>query len=167
MRHQHAGLAIPDFPLAYGRLWPAMDTASVAAYNQHRMEVTAVNPITPFQIGLQMVHRFLALAFAGAVFLSARSASRVLGRQHMLSRLSLAWLGLILVQALLGAASIWTNKAADIATAHVLVGALSLATGTLICLIGCRHLAFGFRSSRIIEALHLSPLRPEPVARQA
>ena len=28
MRHQHAGLAIPDFPLAYGKLWPAMDAAS-------------------------------------------------------------------------------------------------------------------------------------------
>src|SRR3954468_17811432 len=25
MRHQHAGLAIADFPLAYGKLWPAMD----------------------------------------------------------------------------------------------------------------------------------------------
>ena len=50
MRHQHAGLAIPDFPLAYGKLWPAMDAASVAHYNQQRMEVTAANPITAFQI---------------------------------------------------------------------------------------------------------------------
>src|SRR5439155_7161239 len=25
MRHQHAGLAIPDFPLAYGKWLPAMD----------------------------------------------------------------------------------------------------------------------------------------------
>ena len=25
MRHQHAGLAIPDFPLAYGKLWPDVD----------------------------------------------------------------------------------------------------------------------------------------------
>ena len=55
MRHQHAGLAIPDFPLAYGRLWPAMDAASVAHYNQQRIEVLAANPITAFQIGLQMI----------------------------------------------------------------------------------------------------------------
>ena len=55
MRHQHAGLAIPDFPLAYGRLWPAMDAASVAYYNQQRMEILAFNPITAFQIGLQMI----------------------------------------------------------------------------------------------------------------
>ena len=60
MRHQHAGLAIPDFPLAYGKLWPAMDADSVARYNQQRIEVVAANPITAFQIGLQMIHRLLA-----------------------------------------------------------------------------------------------------------
>jgi heme A synthase len=49
---------------------------------------------------------------------------------------------LIFAQVALGAATIWTNKAADIATAHVMVGALSLVTGTLWCII-----AFG-RSAR-------------------
>ena len=46
MRHQHAGLAIPDFPLAYGRLWPATDPESVLRYNQQRTEITAAKPIT-------------------------------------------------------------------------------------------------------------------------
>src|SRR5437763_335976 len=41
MRHQHAGLAIPDFPAAYRRLWPALDAESVARYNQNRVEVYA------------------------------------------------------------------------------------------------------------------------------
>src|SRR5256885_6381319 len=62
MRHQHAGLAIPDFPAAYGHLWPATDPASVARYNQLRVEVAAANPITRFQIVLQMVHRIGALS---------------------------------------------------------------------------------------------------------
>ena len=44
MRHQHAGLAIPDFPLAYGKLWPATDAASVAHYNAQRMEITGRQP---------------------------------------------------------------------------------------------------------------------------
>jgi cytochrome c oxidase assembly protein subunit 15 len=51
------------------------------------------------------------------------------------SRLALVWLGLILTQALLGAATIWSNKAADIATAHVMVGALALALGVIQCII--------------------------------
>src|SRR4051812_46396363 len=41
MRHQHAGLAISDFPLAYHRLWPAMDPEAIALYNQQRLEATA------------------------------------------------------------------------------------------------------------------------------
>ena len=86
MRHQHAGLAIPDFPLAYGKLWPAMDAGSVAHYNQQRMEIVAVNPITAFQIGLQMIHRLLALAILGAVAFAAWSARRALGGKNLLSR---------------------------------------------------------------------------------
>ena len=96
------------------------------------MEITAANPITAFQIGLQMVHRLLALAILGAVAFAAWSARRALGGRNRLSRLALVWLGLILAQVLLGAATIWSNKAADIATAHVLVGALSLALGAMM-----------------------------------
>jgi cytochrome c oxidase assembly protein subunit 15 len=135
MRHQHAGLAIPDFPLAYGKLWPATDAASVVRYNQQRLEITSFNPITSGQIILQMVHRVMALAILGAVALCAWSARSKLGSIHMLSKGTLAWLGLILMQVLLGAATIWSNKAADIATAHVMVGALSLAAGTMLCLV--------------------------------
>ena len=33
MRQQHAGLAIPDFPLAYGKIWPDTSAAAVRSYN--------------------------------------------------------------------------------------------------------------------------------------
>jgi cytochrome c oxidase assembly protein subunit 15 len=148
MRHQHAGLAIPDFPLAYGKLWPAMDADSVAAYNQQRLEVTALNPITAFQIGLQMTHRLVALLILVAVGVCAAKAWRLARRSgraqgavatnrpvQSLARISLVWFGLILVQALLGAATIWSNKAADLATAHVIFGALSLALGGIVTVI--------------------------------
>lgn len=131
MRHQHAGLAIPDFPAAYGKLWPAMDADSVARYNQARGETVATNLITGFQIGVQMVHRFLGLAILLSVAWLAGAARR---RQPgtALSRGAMVWLGLILVQASLGVFTIWTNKAADVATAHVAMGALSLMTGVLL-----------------------------------
>jgi len=167
MRHQHAGLAIPDFPLAYGRLWPAMDAASVAHYNAQRMEITAANPISAFQIVLQMVHRLLALSIVAAVAFAAWSARRALGGRNPLSRLALLWLGLILTQALLGAATIWSNKAADVATSHVLVGALSLAMGAMMSLIASRELAFSRRATDSpvsAETFPLSPLEPQPSA---
>jgi cytochrome c oxidase assembly protein subunit 15 len=135
MRHQHAGLAIPDFPLAYGKLWPAMDADSIAAYNARRVETTAANPITALQIGLQMAHRLMALVILVCVGTVAWRARLKAGLQ----RLALAWLALILVQASLGAWTIWSNKAADVATAHVLVGALSLVTGALGCIIAFRR----------------------------
>jgi cytochrome c oxidase assembly protein subunit 15 len=147
MRHQHAGLAIPDFPLAYGKLWPAMDAGSVAHYNQQRIEVTSANPITAFQIALQMIHRLLAIAILGVVAYAAWSTRRALGGKNYLSRIALAWLGVILAQVALGAATIWSNKAADIATAHVLVGALSLALGAILSIISFRQLMFAYRET--------------------
>jgi len=138
MRHQHAGLAIPDFPTAHGKLWPATDPEAVARYNRSRGEVTALNPITAFQIRLQMAHRFVALLLLISVAWVARAAWRRLGWSSPATRLSTAWLGLILVQAALGAATLWSNKAADIATAHVTVGALSLLTGVVLVLVAVR-----------------------------
>jgi len=139
MRHQHAGLAIPDFPLAYGRIWPATDAASVASYNEHRMELTAANPITAFQIDLQMAHRVVAVLILAAVIGCSWSAFRNFTWRSPLTKLAALWLGLILVQVALGAATIWSKKAADIATAHVLVGAVSLAAGALSCIICFRN----------------------------
>lgn len=135
MRHQHAGLAIPDFPLAHGKLWPDMSAEAVANYNARRVEVTVSNPITVFQIGLQMTHRIVACLILAAVAACAWKARRV----QSLKPLAFIWLALIFIQVCLGAWTIWSNKAADVATAHVVVGALSLVTGALGCLISFRR----------------------------
>jgi cytochrome c oxidase assembly protein subunit 15 len=139
MRHQHAGLAIPDFPLAYGKLWPAWDAQSIRVYNQQRVEVLDVNPITAFQIGLQMAHRLAAVLILGMVGYCAWASRRRFGGRAIVSRLAAVLLGIILIQALLGAATIWTNKAADVATAHVLTGALALALGAMLSLVLLRE----------------------------
>jgi cytochrome c oxidase assembly protein subunit 15 len=138
MRHQHAGLAIPDFPLAYGGLWPDMSVEAVARYNQQRVEITAANAITPLHIWLQMIHRLMAVAILAGVAAVAWQARR--GNSSPGVRpLAFVWLGLILVQVALGAWTIWSGKAADVATAHVLVGALSLVTGVFGCIICFRR----------------------------
>jgi cytochrome c oxidase assembly protein subunit 15 len=134
MRHQHAGLAIPDFPQAYGKLWPAMDEASVIGYNAHRIETTTVNPITGFQVGLQMAHRIGALVILLSVAGFAWTGFRRF-QAGAIRKLAATWLGLVLLQGLLGATTIWMNKPADIATAHVVLGALLLAFGAMMCII--------------------------------
>lgn len=131
MRHQHAGLAIPDFPLAYGKIWPDTSAGAVAHYNAQRMEITSANPITAFQINLQMVHRLVAfLIFLGVMASSFLSLKR-LGSADGLTKLSWLWVFLLATQIGLGIATILTNKAADIATLHVMVGAISLVAGAL------------------------------------
>ena len=80
------------------------------------------------------------LIFLG-VAAAAGLAVKRLGKKDSLTKLAFFWLALILVQIGLGIETIWSNKAADIATAHVLVGALSLVTGALWCII-----AFGRRA---------------------
>jgi len=157
MRHQHAGLAIPDFPLAYGKLWPAMDPESVTSYNRQRIEVTAANPITAFQIGLHMAHRLLGFATLACVSAVAVVVRRRLGSQNDLSKIALLWNGLLALQIGLGAATIWSNKAADVATAHMMVGAVSLALGAIACAISARNSLFAH--SRPSSA-HLARRKP-------
>jgi cytochrome c oxidase assembly protein subunit 15 len=131
MRHQHAGLAVPDFPLAYGKVWPPTDGAFVEEINQKRLDARDFNPITASQIYLHMVHRIGAIVILAAVticFVLARKGESV----AVVRKSTAAWLGLVLLQASLGAWTVWSNKAADVATAHVVVGALSLLTGALL-----------------------------------
>src|SRR5487761_2330178 len=102
MRHQHAGLAIPDFPLAYGKVWPATTPDAVASYNARRVSVTEEAPVTAFQIKLQLAHRVVALAILILVAACAAQAWRRLGGRDSLAKLSLFWLALMFVQIALG-----------------------------------------------------------------
>jgi cytochrome c oxidase assembly protein subunit 15 len=145
MRHQHAGLAISDFPLAHNSLWPDTSAEAVARYNAQRVSINGENPITAFQIELQMAHRVVALAILILTGICAWQARQRLGKKNAQMKLALAWFALILLQVGLGAATIWTNKAADVATAHVLVGALALAVGALWCAIAFRESVAAFQ----------------------
>lgn len=140
MRHQHAGLAIPDFPLAYGKAWPDTSEEAIAGYNSRRLEVREYNSITAFQIKLQMVHRMVAAVIVVLISISFWLTKRRFNWHHPLTRFATFWLFLVAVQFFLGAATIWTNKSADIATAHVAVGALTLVTGGLMSLIAFKVL---------------------------
>ena len=141
MRHQHAGLAISDFPLAHGKIWPDTSAEAIARYNAERVEINNVKPLTAFQVNLQMIHRLVAYAIFLGVAAAAMLARKKLGGRDGLTKCAFVWLGLLTLQILLGAATIWTNKAADIATGHVMVGALALLVGALWWLVAARRTA--------------------------
>lgn len=135
MRHQHAGLAISDFPLAHGKIWPATDAVALERYNSARMDTRDFKAITAGQIQLHMTHRAGAVLVFGAVLACFLKLRGSLGADHRLTRLARGWFALICVQAGLGIWTVLSNKSADIATLHVVVGAVALVNGALLSLL--------------------------------
>jgi len=137
MRHQHAGLSIHDFPLAYGQVWPKTDPDSLDVYNQARLTHNET-VTTALAINLQMAHRVGAILITVAILAAAASTWLTPGTARILRRWSSVWVFLVFTQFTLGIFTLWTNKAADIATAHVAIGALTLVTGSLLTAISWR-----------------------------
>ncbi len=152
MRHQHAGLPVWDFPAAHGQFWPKTSESHIAIYNQDRemlqarlkseglatnrkghpiIYLNSIPDITANHVHLHMIHRAMAGLILLIVVGTAVVAYRRLGAGHILARLSQCWVGIILLQATLGALTVLKYKPADIATMHVLCGALVLLTGVM------------------------------------
>ncbi len=128
MRHEHIGLSIPDFPLAYGRVLPDTSAEAISAINLARQADDQM-PTNALQIWIQMAHRFMAVVIAVGVVVIAWKARRSARAVRMWS---LIWVTMILLQIALGAWTIWSAKAADVATAHMALGALSLLVGSVL-----------------------------------
>jgi cytochrome c oxidase assembly protein subunit 15 len=164
MRHQHAGLAIWDFPLAHGQVWPATDEASVATYNENRYELQKSlhaanqlldaqgNPktflasgheILSWHVWLQMLHRLGAVATLALVVAFAVKARRRLGHAHAFTKAGYVLLAMVVAQAGMGIWTILSNKAADVATGHVVLGAACLALSSLLLLAAKRCVFVG------------------------
>jgi cytochrome c oxidase assembly protein subunit 15 len=139
MRHEHRDLSILDFPTANGTWIPDTSAAALAKINGWR-DARGMSDVTAFQIWLQMVHRSLALIIAIAVIAFALRVLRSAPRPGALKRLSTFWAALVICQIALGAWVIWSNKAADVATAHVALGAVMLSFGVSISAICWRVL---------------------------
>lgn len=154
MRHQHAGLAVPDFPLAYGRIWPSTTDAFLQGVNALRTDTRDFHPITAAHVHLHMTHRWFGAITAAVVVGVALRLRRVAGTTTIPGRLATIWMGLIGTQIGLGAMTVWTNKAADVATLHVVVGAACLGvaawTAALSRVAACRTVPAGEGAGRAL-----------------
>jgi cytochrome c oxidase assembly protein subunit 15 len=111
MRHLHAGLSIPTFPLAFGQLIPPMLNERVAIHFAHRVGALVVT--------------LLAIALTTLIFTAARRHSR-------LTRSAFGLVGALILQIVLGAYVIWSARSPVITSLHVVNGAVVLATALLI-----------------------------------
>jgi cytochrome c oxidase assembly protein subunit 15 len=157
MRHQHKDLAILDFPTANHAWIPDTSEAALAKINAWR-DAHAFSDVTASQIWLQMVHRLVAVIIAICVITVWLRVRRLRhsSRAPILSELAVLWLVGIFVQLTLGAWVIWSNKAADVATTHVAVGAIMLSLGVSIA-------AIAWQASRTEQQAGLKPREPVAV----
>jgi cytochrome c oxidase assembly protein subunit 15 len=107
MRHMHAGLAIPDFPLAFGHLVPPMFSVPIA---------------------INFAHRCGAVLVTLMVLWTVARVLRQFGDEPALRRPARGLLALLALQIGLGAATVLSRRAVIPTTAHVVVGAAVLAT---------------------------------------
>jgi len=135
MRHSGAGLAIPDFPLSFGRLVPPLTSSLVLYAYAHRVGALAVT--------------------ACAVWTAARILRRHAGVPGLRGP-ALILVVLLAWQIFLGAAIIWSRKAVVPTTTHLVSGALILATSLVIALRARRLLA--------VEAPRTARVEPSPVS---
>jgi cytochrome c oxidase assembly protein subunit 15 len=113
MRHTGAGLAIPDFPLMFGRLIPPHWDAAIAVHFAHR--------------GGALLVSLAILATTGHALYHHR-------RRSELRRPSLLLLVLLTAQITLGALTVLTGKQFIINSLHVVTGATVLATSLVLTL---------------------------------
>lgn len=139
MRHTQSGLAVPDFPLAYGQVIPSMTNEAMAGYNETRAFDYQMSSVTKSQVVVHLVHRGGAILIVLAVIASAVSIRRNFGNDALTNR-SILWIALlVIIQATLGAYTIWTARLAVVATAHVAVGATTLAASWRCLLLTRNH----------------------------
>ncbi len=132
LRHTYSGLSIPDFPLAFGQIFPALSPEDIRLYNQHLIDLGLKwggdKPVESYQIVLHLLHRYWALMVVGAVsYLSyllrtTKSSSAVLKKSGLI-----LWI-LVGIQFTLGILTVLTRKEVIITSLHVVIGALVLVT---------------------------------------
>lgn len=128
MRHYRAGLAVPDFPLAYGQILPRTDPASLNRINMQRVWTLHLDAVTPGQIWLHMAHRIGAVLVTISIAVLGWMVFRNHRFEWALRRPVVILLASLIVQVTLGALIIWWQKPADLASIHVAIGALTLVT---------------------------------------
>ena len=116
MRHTGAGLAIPDFPLAFGKLLPGGAEFALPGVHVH------------------FAHRVGAAVTSVVVVLAIRASLRLKARLPAAGRIAELWAAALALQVTLGTFSIWTRKAVPVTAAHLAVGALVWVLGVLLAL---------------------------------
>ena len=130
MRHSYSGLAVPDFPLAFGQIFPTLSADALQKYNQQLIaegiKWPGDAPIVGYQILIHMLHRTWAYIVAIIVFTAGFQTYRSAFLPKIIRRAGIGLMIAIIIQFTLGIMTVLTRKQVIITTAHVTLGAFTL-----------------------------------------
>ena len=132
MRHYQAGLAIPDLPLAYGHLLPPTSGQQLDAVNYVRVREYNLDAVSLEQVWIHFAHRVGAVLVTVIVLALATVVIRRYRTHPRLLRPALLLIVLLAAQLTLGVLTVLLRKPADVASAHVAVGALVLVSSFVL-----------------------------------
>jgi len=138
IRHVGAGLAIPDFPFAFGHLLPPQWSGAIAVHFAHRVG---------------------ALLVTTAIVATSAHVWYRHGRRRELARPATLLVVFVGVQITLGAFVVWSGLQPVINTAHVVNGALVLGTSVVLTL-----RSFRIRFAHVPEASRRQTMIPSTPA---
>jgi cytochrome c oxidase assembly protein subunit 15 len=144
MRHSEAGLAIPDFPLMYGKLIPPLTESALIEANNQLLKFGILSKsgnsfITAPQMFIHFLHRLWAFVVVISVVLTFVNVNKNFKNIKQLHFPALILLVLVFVQFSLGVLTILTEKQFTITSIHVVVGASTLAT-SFVLMVRSKHL---------------------------
>lgn len=132
MRHNEAGLAIPDLPLAFGKVLPPLTEPQLEHANAVRAwDYQLSGQMSLTQMWLHFGHRMGALAVTSVAVIFAIQVFRNLRESRTATMLAVTLCGLIAIQFTLGVLSVYTGLVKDITALHVAFGAVTMLTATI------------------------------------
>jgi heme a synthase len=133
MRHDQAGLAIPDFPTMGWTFFPSFDQAWLNRINAWRFE-NNLDPVNMSQVMIHLCHRCWAfLILINVLWLNHIAYKECLDRPLILK--TLYWLNLaVILQITLGISTVLSKKEVYTTTVHVTMGAVVLGLSFLMVL---------------------------------
>ncbi len=138
VRHTYSGMAIQDFPLAFGQVFP---------------------PLPTFGIAIHYFHRVGALIVSILIFVQGVRILRHSNELSMLRLPAILLMLLVLVQITLGAFVIWTQEHVVINTLHVGGGTAVLATAFATYFLSTRFYSFASQQGSVTAMPEAGQLR--------
>lgn len=127
VRHAGAGLAIPDFPTHYGSIAPPITETSLAQARNNLSDPLARSRVYSIeQVFIHFLHRVGALVVTVASFTFVGLVIFRMSRFPEAVIPALTFIGLIILQVLLGISVVLSIRNPEVATSHQSVGAAAL-----------------------------------------